>query len=155
MRLGLLLTLLFLFFLHHAPAAAPPALSPVDRFLALYDRDGNFSLDRRECPEPMRRLFFRLDRNEDGKLDRSELLLVSDRLERFLAGKGPGPLGRPGARPGEVITPAAKGERQTDRLNVGDLAPDFTLPEVTGKRTVALSSFKGKRPVVLIFASYT
>ena len=39
-------------------------------------------------------------------------------------------------------------------LRVGDAAPDFTLP-ARGGGDVALSSFRGKRPVVLIFGSYT
>jgi hypothetical protein len=60
-----------------------------------------------------------------------------------------------GGRPGEVNTPAAKGERHKDKLKAGDMAPDFTLPLVTGKGQVALSDFKGKKPVVVIFASYT
>jgi hypothetical protein len=40
--------------------------------------------------------------------------------------------------------------------NVGDPAPDFELP-VLGDRsqTVRLSDFRGKRPVGLIFGSYT
>ena len=41
-------------------------------------------------------------------------------------------------------------------LRVGDPAPDFTLPLLGEKdRTVTLSSFRGKRPVFLVFASYT
>ena len=63
---------------------------------------------------------------------------------------------RKGGRPGEVITPAAKGERITaDKLKVGDKAPDFTLKSVDGKQKVTLSDFRGQKPVVLIFASYT
>ena len=58
-------------------------------------------------------------------------------------------------RPGEVNTPPARGERKPDTLRVGDPAPDFTLPDPTGKDTVTLSSFRGKKPVVLIFGSYT
>lgn len=38
---------------------------------------------------------------------------------------------------------------------VGDLAPDFTLTAPSGDRTVTLSSFRGKRPVALVFGSYT
>jgi len=57
--------------------------------------------------------------------------------------------------PGEKFTPPAKGERQQDRLSVGDAAPDFTLPVPSGKGEVKLSSFQGKRPVVLIFGSCT
>jgi hypothetical protein len=71
---------------------------------------------------------------------------------------GPAPrvvAAKTGGRPGEVITPPAKGERNSDKLQVGDPAPDFTLPLVKGKGEVTLSAFRGKRPVVLIFASYT
>jgi hypothetical protein len=45
--------------------------------------------------------------------------------------------------------------RFRDRLAEGDAAPDFTLQELHGKKRVTLSSFKGKRPVALIFGSYT
>ncbi len=59
-------------------------------------------------------------------------------------------------RPGEVITPAAKGERiKGGKLKAGDHAPDFTLPLLKCEETVTLSSYQGKRSVVLIFASYT
>ena len=40
-------------------------------------------------------------------------------------------------------------------LNVGDAAPDFSLKSQDGKSGVQLSSFKGSKPVVLIFGSYT
>jgi hypothetical protein len=40
-------------------------------------------------------------------------------------------------------------------LHAGDLAPDFRLPTVDHKDTVQLSSFRGSRPVVLVFGSYT
>jgi cytochrome oxidase Cu insertion factor (SCO1/SenC/PrrC family) len=35
-------------------------------------------------------------------------------------------------------------------LKVGDMAPDFTLPDTTGKK-VTLSDFRGKNNVVLAF----
>lgn len=54
---------------------------------------------------------------------------------------------RPGRRGGDLRTP--------DTLRVGDAAPDFKLKTKDGSREVTLSSFKGKRPVVLIFGSYT
>ena len=38
---------------------------------------------------------------------------------------------------------------------VGLPAPDFNLPTIGGKRTVRLSSFRGDRPVALVFGSYT
>jgi hypothetical protein len=40
-------------------------------------------------------------------------------------------------------------------LKVGDSAPDFTLPLLDHSSNVELSSFRGARPVVLIFGSYT
>ena len=51
----------------------------------------------------------------------------------------------------------SKGQRGgfQDRLKVGDDAPDFSLKTLDGKSTVKLSSFEGKKPVVLIFGSYT
>jgi len=40
-------------------------------------------------------------------------------------------------------------------LEVGDVAPDFTLRTADKKGHVQLSSFRGKQPVVLVFGSYT
>jgi hypothetical protein len=40
-------------------------------------------------------------------------------------------------------------------LQAGDVAPDFTLPSHDHKNEVTLSSFRGQRPVVLVFGSYT
>ena len=37
-----------------------------------------------------------------------------------------------------------------DKLKVGDMAPDFTLPDLTGQK-VKLSDFRGKSNVVLAF----
>lgn len=41
------------------------------------------------------------------------------------------------------------------RVNVGDAAPDFELGKADKTGTVRLSSFRGIKPVVLIFGSYT
>ena len=40
-------------------------------------------------------------------------------------------------------------------LQAGDVAPDFRLPTADKSSLVQLSSFRGDRPVVLIFGSYT
>lgn len=45
--------------------------------------------------------------------------------------------------------------RTPDRLKVGDPAPDVTLQSLDGPQKVTLSDFRGKRPVVLVFGSYT
>jgi hypothetical protein len=46
-------------------------------------------------------------------------------------------------------------QARAGHLNVGDLAPDFSLPLLDHSEKVSLSTFRGKRPVVLIFGSYT
>ena len=38
---------------------------------------------------------------------------------------------------------------------VGQDAPDFDLKALHEEKTVKLSSFRGKKPVVLVFGSYT
>jgi len=38
---------------------------------------------------------------------------------------------------------------------VGSMAPDFILEPLDGKALVRLSSFRGERPVALVFGSYT
>lgn len=40
-------------------------------------------------------------------------------------------------------------------LKVGDPAPDFSLDTYDKKARVQLSSFRGQKPVVLVFGSYT
>jgi hypothetical protein len=37
----------------------------------------------------------------------------------------------------------------------GDLAPDLLLSDASGKNAVQLSQFRGKRPVALVFGSFT
>lgn len=59
-----------------------------------------------------------------------------------------GPPGGAATRPGDA--------RREGRLQVGDKAPDFSLKTLAeGEGDVKLSGFLGKRPVVLVFASYT
>jgi Cu/Ag efflux protein CusF len=115
------------------PADDQPALT-----FRFFDRNRDGAISREEIENAVK-LFDKLDRNDDGQLDRQELTRAT----------------RGGGRPGEVITPAARGERHSDTLAVGDDAPDFTLPTPDGKSEVKLSSFRGKRPVVLVFSSFT
>ena len=52
-----------------------------------------------------------------------------------------------------------RGGRGKDRVDnapsVGDEAPNFKLQSKDGSTEVELASFRGKKPVVLIFGSYT
>jgi Ca2+-binding EF-hand superfamily protein len=133
-----------------ARVAGRPGLQPADQGAApaqdfLFrlldtDRDGKFSKDELQNAA---KVLQKLDRNKDGMIDLEEL-------------KGPAPKGKgKGGRPGEVNTPAAKGERHKDTVKVGDIAPDFTLPEIKTGGQVTLSKLFAHKPVVLIFASYT
>ena len=40
-------------------------------------------------------------------------------------------------------------------VNIGDMAPDFSLESPDHKSTFRLSSLRGEKPVVLVFGSYT
>jgi hypothetical protein len=133
-------------------STAPKVASALERF----DKNKDGSLDRSEVPEPMARRFKEIDSDGDGKLNARELERAAGRPGRRRPGApATKPSTRPGDRPGEIITPAARDERHPDTLKAGDVAPDFTLPDTTGTKEVTLSGFRGKRPVVLIFASYT
>jgi len=56
-----------------------------------------------------------------------------------------------GALPAERMWLWARG----GHLDVGQQAPDFSLPLQSGGGAVTLSSFRGKKPVALVFGSYT
>lgn len=38
---------------------------------------------------------------------------------------------------------------------LGDPAPDFELSDVNGENTITVSQFRGKKPVALVFGSFT
>lgn len=103
--------------------------SKVWRYLAQkYDRDGDSKLTPAEYDRG-EKTFARLDQNKDGVLT----------LEDWLV---------PRAWPKRGAAPKAPEE--------GTVAPDFELSFVKyPEKTARLSSFRGKRPVALIFGSCT
>ncbi len=40
-------------------------------------------------------------------------------------------------------------------FRVGDAAPGFNLPTADRQSSISLASFRGQKPVVLVFGSYT
>lgn len=86
-----------------------------------------------------------LDTNKDGRIQLSEIDGLFARLDKDqdqTIGKD------------ELGT--ARRPRPSGPPRVGDMAPDFDLPTVADpEQTVKLSSFRGAKPVALIFGSYT
>ena len=117
-------------------------------------------------------LLRRADNNGNRKLSKEEWAKLFDELAR---GKPelepedlrrwlyPPPAGRPsggggGMPPKEVLlfgllTGEIGSGAEGPKLNAP--APDFTLKSPDGKTTITLSSFQGKKPVALIFGSFT
>ena len=50
---------------------------------------------------------------------------------------------------------AWQGKYNSKAPKVGDLAPDFELRDANGENPVRLSDFRGKKPVALVFGSFT
>ena len=42
-----------------------------------------------------------------------------------------------------------------NQLEIGDMAPTFKLKSLDGKEETELEKFRGKKPVVLLFGSYS
>jgi hypothetical protein len=93
-----------------------------------YDADKDNRVTVEEYPRG-REKFESLDRNGDGVVSEEDFQM---------------PAGRRGPR------------QPSQTPQSGDAAPDFELPRAEDEtKTVRLSSFAGKRPVALVFGSYT
>jgi len=101
------------------------------------------------------------DRKKTGSLARKGLMISAVLIFGFTIWEGRD-LVRAG---GEITYKAAywqmkevQGWQKENNPNVpkvGEMAPDFELTDVTGTRTTRLSDFRGKKPVVLLFGSFT
>jgi hypothetical protein len=116
--------------------------------------------------------FYRLDGNSNGRISRAEWdaffkqaaqgknHLTPDDLRAALAmpppKKGAG-AARGGPTPEIFIRGLLSGELGSyfEGPAIGDKAPDFKLPLHDGTRKVRLSQFRRKKPVVLVFGSFT
>jgi hypothetical protein len=155
---------------------------PPELFAAL-DRDGDGAITPADLDWSDDALYFRQlgvaqmlirrgDRNGDRKLSRDEWEKLFEQLakgkesidaeavRRALFPPAPPRSAKSGATgpPKEVLLlgllmgelGSAAGGPKLDTL-----APDFTLKSPDGKRSVTLSDYRGKKPVVLIFGSFT
>jgi len=129
-------------------AFAQPGRPGAGRFIErikAQDKNRDGKITKQEASGQLLQRFNRIDTNGDGVIDQAELKKLA---ERFRGGRPSG--GRPsGGRPSGGRPSFGGG------AEAGKAAPDFTLKSVDGKQTVKLSSFAGKKPVALIFGSYT
>jgi hypothetical protein len=142
------------------------------------DRDGVLTADDFDwsahalTPSPGMMLYFRADRDGDGKVTREE-------LDAWFAAADPDGLGfltlddlkaqfaPPKRRPGQPIDPGPSKAtliRGLFRQEIGSLqpgpaldqpAPDFTLRTIGGDREITLSKEIGPKPIVLVFGNFT
>ncbi len=157
----MLMTLLFCLAIQD-PAPLPPGektapSNPWEYLTEKYDADDNGIITREEYSRSDD-AFGNLDRNGDGTLS----------LEDWSSFGRPS-RGRRSARPGSRDSSQLSRRARVPALQVGQVAPDFKLPilvhaaKQTGKKkigkeprpSIRLSSFANKKPVALIFGSYT
>jgi Ca2+-binding EF-hand superfamily protein len=149
-----------------------------DAHFARLDRDRDGVLTARDfdfsgsslSPSPGALVFARLDRNGNGKVTREELdaffrsadrdgqgfLSLADLQEAF----APPPAPQPGSGgPSKATLILGLFRQELGALEsgpkLGEPAPDFTLQTHNRLGVVKLSEHRGKRPVVLIFGSFT
>jgi len=154
----------------------PPAL------FAVLDRDGDGAIrgddfDWRDSALFVRQqalvnaLFRRLDKSGDRRIDAKEWQaefarvasekghMTPEGLRRMLFPERPAGPPPVFVRPTRLTRLMGLFTGELGSLNegaaLGDPAPDFELSTPEGKKTVKLSSFKSKKPVVLIFGNFT
>jgi hypothetical protein len=79
------------------------------------------------------KFFVDADQDKDGSITQKEMMELMSKIRRE----------------------TREQNQETGGPSVGQMAPDFTLRTLDGDRTVKLSDFRGKKPVVLVFGSYT
>jgi hypothetical protein len=148
------------------------------------DRDGSIKADDLDwSPQSayfrqqaaVRKQFVMMDTNTNGKISKAEWDAFFDKSAKHKRGLSLDDLSDALSPPAKekdsqaksaasagpsrwtLLTGLFKGElgSRFEGPNVGDLAPDFTLKTHDGKEEIKLSKFRRKKPVVLIFGSFT
>ena len=95
------------------------------------------------------RFFVDVDENKDGSITQEEIIKLTREKRPEMSDRG-----QEGSRGRQQ-----EGDREQGRGSGGpdadQEAPDFTLRTLDGEGTVRLSDLGGKKPVVLVFGSYT
>jgi hypothetical protein len=126
--------------------------------------------------QPSSNWFRTVDKNSNGKISREEWLEVYERAAKgkdFLSPEDlrdmfplspprqqaapPSSQGGGGPTPLTLAKGVFSGELGSvfEGPRIGQPAPDFTLATVDGKKTVHLADYLGKKPIVLVFGSFT
>jgi hypothetical protein len=120
---------------------------------------------------PAQQWFRRFDESSNGRVSMEEWtaqferaagekgFLTAEDLRKLLSPGGRGRPGQPAAGPSQGLLLASlfKGELGSfcEGPDLDESAPDFTLPTHDGKSQIRLADSIGKRPVVMIFGSFT
>jgi hypothetical protein len=123
-------------------------LGMAQQLLRRADADGNKKVSREEWDK----LF--------SELAKGKKVLEAEDLRRLLfpPSRGGPPPGMSGMPPKEVLLYGLlTGEIGSGAVGpkLNGMAPDFTLKSPDGKTTITLSEFRGKKPVAIIFGSFT
>ena len=143
-----------------------------DRDGSIGEPDFDFSTSAL-APSTGMSVFYRADRDGNGKITRDELNALFNSADRDKLGflslgdlqdafsPAPRSRGSSGGSQGPTRDVLIKGlfRQEIGSLQpgpkVGELAPDFTLKTVDGKSEVKLSKAVGPKPVVLVFGNFT
>jgi len=129
-----------------AIAAEEFSAHAAERRRALLDEGSDFARVIMADIQPFEELVAELDEDGDGALNDDELITFFEARDEQRSGV----LALPVAQEAE-----RSGGKWTSGALAGEPAPDFTLEPPDGGAQTTLSSFRGSKPVALIFGSYT
>jgi Ca2+-binding EF-hand superfamily protein len=122
-----------------------------------FDADHDGRITPGEFRGPLE-LFKRLDRNHDGVITAADLNWSPPAPRKSPAPSSSAMKGMPQGPPKEILIGGLlKGELGSpfEGPRIDEMAPDFDLPLHDGKGRIALHDFRGHKPVVLVFGSFT
>jgi len=125
----------------------------IGRWIKERDGNGDGVLGADELGRRGRMIVRFLDRDDDGKVGAADVGKVFDEADED--GDGVLKAARRSRRGSRERGGRGQRSERPRAPQVGEAAPDFQLHYKDGKAKAKLSSFKGEKPVALIFGSYT
>ena len=121
-----------------------------DKLMKALDADKNGSLSEAEFGRRMQAIQSLVNDNQQQEEQAEKPMTARERQRERARRRAQGGQPNPSERRGQR---RRRGSRPS--LKVGQMAPTFKLKSLDGESETDLSEFRGKRPVVLIFGSYT